>query len=158
MRTLLRAPIAMYRWRLGWLLGERFLLLTHTGRRSGQARQTVLEVVDHDQATDRYVVASGWGRGSDWFQNIQHQPAVRVGVGRRSFPAAARILPTEEAAQALATYARRHPMAFRWLVRAIFGRTAAGHGLQVAQMASLLPLVALERKEQSAAAPGLAGR
>ena len=30
----LRAPVYLYRWRLGWLLGKRFVLLTHIGRRT----------------------------------------------------------------------------------------------------------------------------
>lgn len=32
---LFRAPVYLYRWRLGWLFGNRLLLLTHTGRRTG---------------------------------------------------------------------------------------------------------------------------
>lgn len=32
LRLLLRAPVALYRLRLGWLLGGRVLLLSHTGR------------------------------------------------------------------------------------------------------------------------------
>lgn len=41
-----RLPIWLYRLNLGWILGERFLLLTHTGRKSGLVRQTVIEVYD----------------------------------------------------------------------------------------------------------------
>jgi hypothetical protein len=41
------APVSLYRLHLGWLLGHRFLLLTHTGRRSGLRRQTVLEVMEY---------------------------------------------------------------------------------------------------------------
>jgi hypothetical protein len=31
--------------KLGWLLGNRFLMLIHTGRHSGRLHQTVIEVV-----------------------------------------------------------------------------------------------------------------
>ena len=31
-RGLFRAPVYLYRWRCGWLIGHRFLLLIHTGR------------------------------------------------------------------------------------------------------------------------------
>jgi hypothetical protein len=58
-RLFLRTPIWCYRLGCGWLLGKRFLLLTHTGRLSGFSRQTVLEVVDYDPDTDTYVIASG---------------------------------------------------------------------------------------------------
>ena len=60
-----KLPPGLYRAQRGWLLGERFLRLTHVGRKSGQPHQTVLEVVDHDRATDRYIVTSGWGEKSD---------------------------------------------------------------------------------------------
>ena len=38
LRLGLRLPIWLYRLHLSWLLGERFLLLTHTGRNSGLPR------------------------------------------------------------------------------------------------------------------------
>jgi hypothetical protein len=41
----------LYRWRAGWLLGHRFLLLRNTGRRSGAAYQTVQEVMHYDTAS-----------------------------------------------------------------------------------------------------------
>lgn len=45
-RRLMRAPIWLYRARLGFLFGSRMLLLEHTGRRSGARRYVVLEVID----------------------------------------------------------------------------------------------------------------
>jgi hypothetical protein len=48
-RLLWRAPIWLYRLGLGGLLGSHFVLLNHVGRKSGQPRQTVLEVVDRDE-------------------------------------------------------------------------------------------------------------
>ncbi|MFL7870015.1 MAG: nitroreductase family deazaflavin-dependent oxidoreductase, partial [Anaerolineales bacterium] len=63
----LRLPIWLYRLRLGWLLGDRFLMLTHTGRKSGLPRHVVIEVVQHDKETDTYYVVSGWGEKSDWY-------------------------------------------------------------------------------------------
>jgi hypothetical protein len=48
----LRMPIWLYRLRLGWLLGNRFLMLTHIVRKSGQPPQSVLEVVGHDCRAD----------------------------------------------------------------------------------------------------------
>jgi hypothetical protein len=43
-RFMMRAPIALYRVGLGGLLGKRFLLLEHTGRKSGLTRRTALEI------------------------------------------------------------------------------------------------------------------
>jgi deazaflavin-dependent oxidoreductase (nitroreductase family) len=114
-RSFMRAPIWCYRLRLGWLLGGRFLLLTHIGRKSGLPRQTVLEVVRHDEATDSYIVASGWGVQSNWFQNIQKTPRVVITVGLHRFEATAIRLSPEEAEQELLDYARRYPHAFHIL-------------------------------------------
>ena len=70
----LRFPVVLYRRHLGWLLGDRFLMLTHIGRKSGQPHQTVLEVVRHDGQTGEYVIASGWRGKSDWYRNLQKTP------------------------------------------------------------------------------------
>ncbi len=113
LRLLLRAPVALYRLRLGWLLGGRVLLLTHTGRGSGLRRDTPLEVVRHDPATGAYYVVAAWGRESDWLRNVLHTPRVRVTVGRRRFDATASPLPPEDAQRELRGYARRHPTAMR---------------------------------------------
>jgi len=51
LRYLFRVPVYLYRWRLGCLLGNRLLLLTHTGRGTGLRRQTVLEVVEYREPT-----------------------------------------------------------------------------------------------------------
>ena len=60
-RIAFRAPMYLYRLGLGWLFGDRLLLLNHIGRVSGKPRQTILEVVTHDRADGSLVVASGWG-------------------------------------------------------------------------------------------------
>lgn len=81
-RRLSHLLTGLYRAHLGWMLGHRFLLLTHTGRTSGLKRQTVLEVMRHDRSTGMYVVASGWGAKADWLRNVTQTPAVIVQSGR----------------------------------------------------------------------------
>lgn len=100
-------------------MGGRFLLLTHTGRMSGLPRQTVLEVVDANKAISSYSVVSAWGDKSDWYLNIVKQPLVSVQVGRQKWPAMARPLSPEQCGEAMVTYARRHPMAARNLLRLV---------------------------------------
>jgi deazaflavin-dependent oxidoreductase (nitroreductase family) len=87
LRLLLRSRLWLYRLHLGWLLGPRFLLPTHWGRRSGLPRQTVVEVIQHDTATGTYFIASGWGEKSDWLRNLQKTPEVTVQVSRQGFAA-----------------------------------------------------------------------
>lgn len=121
-----RAPVALYRCRVGWVLGDRFMLLVHTGRRTGLERQTVLEVVRRDAATGGVVVMSGFGRRSDWYRNIQVNPARLVVVGRRCFHPVHRDLTVDEASATLADYERRNRIAAP-IVRAVLSRLVGWH-------------------------------
>ncbi len=111
LRPLLRAPLLLYRAHLGWVLGGRFLLLEHTGRRTGTQRRAVIEVVGADADGRAYCVVSGWGKGADWFLNVQRWPEVHVTVRRRRFAATAEVLPPYEGERALTAYRARHGMA-----------------------------------------------
>ena len=55
-KAVLRAPVWLYRWRLGSLLGERFLLITHFGRKSGRAYRTPVEAVEHARQAGEYII------------------------------------------------------------------------------------------------------
>ena len=144
-RLAFRLPIWLYRFHLGWLLDSRFLLLTHTGRKSGRQYQTVVEVIRHDKAADTYYVVSGFGRKSDWYRNIQHNPNVVVTVGTRTTPAHAEFLSPAEAAQEIRSYAERHPIAFPILTRFLLGYTPDLASEDVEQLAEAMPGVAFRR-------------
>ncbi|WP_432037905.1 nitroreductase family deazaflavin-dependent oxidoreductase [Streptomyces cucumeris] len=116
-RLAFRAPILLYRWHLGRLLGDRMLLLTHTGRTSGLPRQTVLEVTGRDPATGAYHLASGFGPRAQWYRNVQRTPQVTIQVGSRRMSAVAQPLGPAESGQLMAAYALRHPRLARALVR-----------------------------------------
>ncbi|CAN5466992.1 hypothetical protein BH09ACT8_BH09ACT8_03450 [soil metagenome] len=114
-RWVVRAPIWLYRAGLGFLFGNRMLLLEHRGRRSGEVRHVVLEVVDRPSA-DSYVIVSGFGKGSQWCRNVLADPQVRITVGwRRKSPAVAELLPDDAAESVLGRYAERHPRAWQHL-------------------------------------------
>ena len=127
-RRLVRAPIWLYRARLGFLFGSRMLLLEHVGRRSGARRYVVLEVVDRP-APHTYVVASGFGTRSQWFRNVRADPRVRVTVGGHpTMHAEAWVLSPAEADATLDAYRRRHPRiwsAFNGVIEATLGASAA---------------------------------
>lgn len=116
-RRLLRAPALLYEWNLGWLLGRRFLLLTHVGRRSGRCYQAVLEIIGAGQMSGEVLVVAGLGTTSDWYLNVQAQPGIEVAVGRRRFRPICRTLDEREAEAALADYERRN----RWLAPVVHG-------------------------------------
>jgi len=143
-RLLFRAPILLYKIGLGPILGDRFLKLMHTGRKSGLEREVVLEVVKHDEETGVYYIASGWGEKSDWFLNILESPRVGVQVENMKFSAMANRLSMDEAARILLDYALRHPRAFTLLAKSMMGEELEASGENVRRMAERVPVIALE--------------
>lgn len=145
LRYLFRAPVYLYRWRLGFLLGRRFLLLTHTGRRSRLPRQTVLEVMEYRPQSGEAVVMSGFGRDSNWLLNISANANEEIQLGSHHFRATHRILGEDEAIAVLAGYERRNRMVapivrrvLSWLTGRPYHGTERGRRGVVRQ----LPLVA----------------
>jgi len=118
-------------------------MLTHIGRKSGQPRQVMLEVVHHDAETGAYFVAAGWRGKADWFKNIQSNPAVQVTVGTHTFEATAVVMQLVEAAATLYVYARRHPLAFRELSRLMMGEMLQSNQEDCFRLAQSVPLVKL---------------
>jgi len=90
-------------------MGKKFLLLTHLGRKTGKQRQTVLEVIEIKPETAEYFVVSGFGKRSDWYQNIQFNPSVVIQVGSRKMIATARQLDPDQAGQTILSYAQQYP-------------------------------------------------
>jgi deazaflavin-dependent oxidoreductase (nitroreductase family) len=114
----LRLPSYLYRFRLGRLLGHRFLLLTHRGRKSGLTRRTPLEVLHFDPRSRESVVLSAWGRKADWYRNIEASAPLEVETAGERYLPAPRVLTAEEAYAVITEYAIRHPLAARVLERA----------------------------------------
>ncbi|ONM50000.1 nitroreductase family deazaflavin-dependent oxidoreductase [Nocardia donostiensis] len=138
-RHLMRAPIWLYRARLGFLLGSRLLMLEHRGRKTGLRRYVILEVIDHPEP-DRYVVVSGFGTKAQWFRNIQADPRTHVWTGRRHrTPATARVLLQEQAAASLQRYTRQHPRAWETMKPAVENTL----GAPIDERAPELPMVEL---------------
>jgi deazaflavin-dependent oxidoreductase (nitroreductase family) len=140
----LRLPIWLYRLHLGWLLGNRFLMLTHTGRKSGQPHHTVIEVVQFDKETDTYYAVSGWGEKADWYQNIHAYPEVVINVGRRTLTVHARDIPLPEAIDILDEYTRQHPLAFEELTRLFLGEQLQPGRDAGRRLAESMPMVAFQ--------------
>lgn len=122
-----RAPTALYRARLGWLLGGRFLMLTTVGRTTGRTRRTVAEVARRDDRNAGappvlWIVASR-GPRTDWYRNAAAHPSVVVHWRSRRYRATARTLDEDERVDLLADYQRRHPRAAAMLGSAALGAT-----------------------------------
>ena len=141
-RLLYRLPIAFYRVGLGRLLGGRFLLLEHRGRRSGATRRTVLEVLRRDAASETWYVASGWGERADWYRNLRHDPRAGIRVGSRRVRVEARLLSSEEGEREVLRYGRDHPRAARGVAR-LLGYEIDGSDADLRALAALQRTFAL---------------
>jgi deazaflavin-dependent oxidoreductase (nitroreductase family) len=114
-----RWSLPLYRLRLGWLLGHRFLLITHVGRKSGKTRRTCVMVLRFDARSGEAFVAAGSLR-ADWYQNIRASPAVQAAAGARRYRPVQRFLTAEETAQMLA-WSRDHQRFRAWVQSRFFG-------------------------------------
>lgn len=140
-RTMLRIPIRLYRAHLGWLFGQRLLLLNHTGRVTGLPRQTTLEVVEHDPARRTYTVASGWGHKAAWYQNVLAHPDVTVMVGARELEVTATALSEAEGGEVFVRYAAKHRLVARFLLPRLLGISVDGSDRDFRAAGEQMPFV-----------------
>ena len=144
-RFLFRLPIRLYRARLGWLLGQRFLLLEHIGRKSGQLRRVVIEVVARDDpSASSWTVASGFGPNAAWYRNLRATPRVTIQVGARRHDVVARFLPPQEGGELMARYATRHPRVARRLSAFMGFEVSDGSAEEFRRVGESIPFVRFE--------------
>lgn len=146
LRAMFRAPVHLYDWHAGWLLGHRFLRIDHVGRRSGRAYSTVVEVVHRSPTISEYVVVAGYGRRADWYRNVRARSTCTVRVGRAVFTATWRDVPVREATEILAAYERRMSIAgplLRRMLGSLVGWRYDGSDAARARLAGELPMIAL---------------
>jgi len=144
LRLLFRFPILFYKIGLGWLLGNRFLMLTHIGRCSGQPQNVVLEVLYHNRVNTEYYVLSGWGSNSNWCKNIQKNPEVMVNVDGHKFEALAIQVSLNEATKLIFDYTKKHPRAFQMISKRVLGLEVSGNKDDIEMLAKSLPVIRLQ--------------
>jgi deazaflavin-dependent oxidoreductase (nitroreductase family) len=82
-----------------WKQGSKILLLTTTGRKTGQPRTTPLI---YENADDKYVIVASKGGAPEhpgWYENLAKEPQVELQVKDEVFPARARTAHGEEREQ-----------------------------------------------------------
>lgn len=136
-KRLLRSPVYLFRARLGFLFGERLLLISHVGRASGRRFETPVEVVEHDRGANEYIVCSGTGPRADWYLNIVAHPTEQVQVGNRRWHPRQRSLSQQEAAGRFAHYEHGQPRPAARLLKSMgnsYDGTDGGRFEMIAQM------------------------
>lgn len=108
----LHAPTYLYRAHLGFVMGKRFLMIEHTGRKSGTLYRTVLEVAGRNPDVREWISTSGTGPNADWYRNLEAGCLQAVWLGSsRHANATVRFLEADEAGPVFATYEAEHQKA-----------------------------------------------
>ena len=144
----LKAPGWLFRVKLGFLFGDRFLLITHVGRKSGATYHTPVEVVVHDGETGEYIVCSGTGANADWYRNISATPATSVQVRNRIWAPEQRMLSADEAGTRFAEYERAHPKTSARLLTSM-GQSYDGSDADRVRMMANIPMVSFGESERN---------
>ena len=123
-----RIPVWMHKLGVGgWerLIGAQWMLITTVGRKSGKPRDTMVDVMDYDAASDTYYIEAAYGSRADWYKNMQANPVFEVRVGRRKFQASATPLTNEGAGEMMVQFFRKKP-AYTRSVMAMVGMKFEG--------------------------------
>lgn len=96
----------------GWerLIGAQWMLITTTGRKSGKRRETMVDVMDYDSASDTFFIEAAYGSRADWYRNIKSNPVFDAQVGRRKFKARMEEIPNDAAGEMLVQFHRHKPV------------------------------------------------
>lgn len=108
-RWLFRVPVYFFCAGLGFLFGDRIILLEHVGRKSGLKRYSCVEVVDRDAKGATLTIVSGYGEHAQWYQNLRAHPDIDIRTARGRHSVHAKSLSPEEGADVMTDYARRYP-------------------------------------------------
>jgi deazaflavin-dependent oxidoreductase (nitroreductase family) len=149
MLPMLKLPLLLYRTGLGRLLGHRFMLLTHVGRRSGKVRQSVLAVLHFDPKTRKIMTISAWS-ASDWYKNILPLPALQVETGSTRYVPIHHSLSSEEIASLFEDYRSKHPIFSRIVCRIPGWKWDSSHE-ELLELAKTLRGVAFQPNENETA-------
>jgi len=119
MKNIQRIHRLLYAVGLGPIVGKIILLLTTTGRKSGQKRITPLQ---YEEIDGNYFLGSARGTKSDWYRNIKADGRVEVRVKNRRFRGVAEtVTDPAQIADFLETRLQRHPFMIGLLMQKAHG-------------------------------------
>lgn len=122
LKLLFKTPILLYRLGLGFLIGRLFMIMTTTGRKSGQPRRTAIEFHEFE---GKPTVMSGWGTKTDWYRNLEANPLATVQTWRGAQSVHARRITSEEELARAFAWAQSNPTMRRMMKLAGFAMTPA---------------------------------
>ena len=146
MKNIQRIHRLLYGIGLGPIIGKIILLLTTTGRKSGQKRVTPLQ---YEEIDGRYYLGSARGTRSDWYRNIAADGRVEVRVKNRRFRGMAETV-TDPAriANFLEIRLRRHPRMMGLLMQKAHGLPKHPSREQLFELAASEAMVIIQSLEE----------
>jgi deazaflavin-dependent oxidoreductase (nitroreductase family) len=108
LKLFFRIPVYFYHIGLGWLFGERFVLINHIGRKSGKPYQTVVEVVEREKESGNIIVVAGYGEQTQWYKNLRQLPETTIQLGNRRLSVHIVLLRPEDGEDIIARYMARY--------------------------------------------------
>jgi deazaflavin-dependent oxidoreductase (nitroreductase family) len=129
----------LYSVGLGWLIGRIVLLLTTTGRKSGQPRVTPLQ---YEALGGLYYLGAARGLQADWVRNIQANPQVSLQIGSKMVRGQAEIIADPaRMADFVELRLQRHPLMIGLIMRFAHGLPARPSRKQLETITSKEALV-----------------
>lgn len=115
-KLVFKTPLLMIRFGLQKLMGERFLVITHIGRKSGQPRHTMTEM--HRAENGKLYAPCAYGEKAQWYKNIVADSHVTIQTAKRTFSAhAQRVTDDNELLMVVSLIIERTPFFSTFLKR-----------------------------------------
>lgn len=136
----------LYAVGLGPIVGKIILLLTTTGRKSGQKRITPLQ---YEEIDGNFFLGSARGTKSDWYRNIEADGRIDVRVKNRRFRGVAETV-TDPAriADFLETRLQHHPFMIGLLMQKAHGLPKRPSRQQLEELAASEAMVIIQPVEE----------
>lgn len=116
-KALFKAPIVLFRLGLAPLVGQVMMLVTHTGRKSGSPRRTMIEY--HRLHGVKYAPCA-LGQKAQWYRNIQADPRVTIQTAHGTESVrAVRVTDERELLAVYHLFKRRDPPLLNWYLRSL---------------------------------------
>ncbi len=142
MKNIQRIHQRLYTSGNGWIIGKFILLLTHTGRKSGNRYTTPLQ---YEKINGSYYIGAGRGSKADWFRNILADPHVHVQVGRSVFDCLAEpVTDSERVADFLEYRVRNHPLMIGMIMKIAHKLPLRPERAQLLELGAFTPMVILK--------------
>jgi deazaflavin-dependent oxidoreductase (nitroreductase family) len=137
----------LYAIGLGPVIGRIILLLTTTGRKSGQRRITPLQ---YEEIDGSYYLGAARGVQADWVRNIQANPQVELRVGKRRVCGLAEVVTDpSRMADFIEVRLQRHPFMIGLIMQKAHGLPKHPSREQLEKMAANEALVIIRPAERS---------